>query len=123
MSGAEGAAVAPTAFGEPRDESVVPGEQQQRKRLQLTSAASSVGMNASINRRVARGPDGTRGFDLKRSVQRSGVQRHDKPTKPSAVAPPAAPEQHEEEIQRQQQLGNQLYTIVSAIQPSSAAMK
>ena len=120
MSGAEGAAVAPTAFGEPRDESVVPGEQQQRKRLQLTSAASSVGMNASINRRVARGPDGTRGFDLKRSVKRSGVQRHDKPTKPSAVPPPAAPEQHEEEIQRQQQLGNQLYTIVSAIQPSLA---
>ena len=114
MSGVEGAAVAPTAFGEPRDESAVPGEQQQRKRLQLTSASSSVGMNASFNRRVARGPDGTRGFALKRSVQRAGVQRHSKP----AVAPPEA-SQHEE-IQRQQQLGNQLYTIVSAIQPSLA---
>lgn len=114
----------PTAFEHGAAAELPPAAE--RKRLQLTSAAgASTGMSASTNRRVAAGPDGTRGFALKRADRMPARPR-------GAAAPAAAPAAEEppqppppqgqagQDSQWQQQLGNQLYHSVSSIQPDLA---
>jgi hypothetical protein len=116
-------AVPPTSFEveleqQPDEEGAAAEAPAERKRLQLTSSSgAAAGMSASVNSRVARGPDGTRGFAL----QRTDLRRHEPRTRAATAAPGgagAAPSAADS--QWQQQLGNQLYAVVSAIQPDLA---
>ena len=75
-------AVPPTSFEveleqQPDEEGAAAEAPAERKRLQLTSSSgAAAGMSASVNSRVARGPDGTRGFALQRTDLRQNTCHH-----------------------------------------------
>ena len=80
-------------------------EEPTRSKLALSSVAGKLGQASGGHNRLAAGPDGTRGFALRRA---------------GAAAAAAGAAADEARRQRQQQLGNQLYGRVSAIRPDLA---